>query len=114
VSGGAANDPAAEANSPTRVILEEVVVTAQKRVERLQDVPISVSVLSGTEQDRSTFTSTEDALATVPHSATLTDWESGGTQISLRGVSSSAALAGGSTPVAFYVDGAPLRSSDPR
>lgn len=27
--------------------LEEVIVTAQKRVENLQDVPISVSTLSG-------------------------------------------------------------------
>jgi iron complex outermembrane recepter protein len=33
--------------SDTAAVLEEVVVTAQKRAERLQDVPISVAVLGG-------------------------------------------------------------------
>lgn len=88
--------------------LEQVVVTAQKRAERLQDVPISVSVLSGNDLDHSTFTSTEDALATVPGLATLTDQVTGGTQLSIRGVSSSAAFVGGSTPVAYYIDGVPF------
>ncbi len=35
--------------------LEVVVVTAQKRSERLQDVPISISVLSGADLDRSSI-----------------------------------------------------------
>ena len=46
--------------------LEEIVVTAQKRQERLQDVPITISVLSGSSLDESSFSSTRDALAMVP------------------------------------------------
>src|SRR5688572_676266 len=46
--------------------LEEVIVTAQKREERLKDVPISISVLSGQELDQSTEQNVGRALARVP------------------------------------------------
>ena len=39
--------------------LEEVIVTAQKRSESLQDVPISVSALSGDQMDRMHATTLE-------------------------------------------------------
>ena len=88
--------------------LTEIVVTAQKREERLQNVPISISVLKGAELDASTFLDTKDALSTVPGMANLTNLETGGTQLSLRGVSASAGFVGGSTPIAYYVDGVPF------
>lgn len=44
------------------VALEEVVVTAQKREENLQDVPISIATLSGERYDI-LFTGSEDILA---------------------------------------------------
>ena len=88
--------------------LEEIVVTAQKRKERLQDVPISMSVLEGAELDNSTYVSTRDALATLPGVATVTDQNTGATMLSVRGVASTSNLFGGSTPVAYYVDGAPF------
>jgi hypothetical protein len=62
----------------TPVILEEVIVTAQKRAERLQDVPITISVLDGKALDTSTFVSSKDALSTIPGMAILTDTETGG------------------------------------
>ena len=36
-----------EASAPTTDVLEEIIVTAQKRSERLQDVPVSVATLAG-------------------------------------------------------------------
>jgi iron complex outermembrane recepter protein len=45
--------------------LEEIIVTAQKRSERLQDVPISITVLAGDSLDRSTFQGATEALSTV-------------------------------------------------
>ena len=51
-----------------QTILEEIVVTAQKREQNIQDVPISISRLSG-QRLTSKFTGGEDVLAlasTVP------------------------------------------------
>ena len=88
--------------------LAEIVVTAQKRSERLQDVPVSISVLMGAQLDASTFLNTKDALNSVPGLATLTDQNSGGTVLSLRGVSSTGAQFAGTTPIAYYLDGVPF------
>ena len=54
----ASNNVLAQSNA----ILEEIVVTATKREETLQDVPISVATMSG-ERLNSLFTGGEDILA---------------------------------------------------
>ena len=47
--------------------LEEVVVTAQRRQQRLQDVPVSVSVFSGKELARQQVTDTDELIRLVPN-----------------------------------------------
>ena len=47
--------------------LEEVVVTAQKRTESLQDVPISVAVVSGEQLDNFSITDLGELSATIPN-----------------------------------------------
>lgn len=100
--------PNSSTNSARSADLEEIMVTAQKREEKLQDVPISISVLSGNALDQSTFVDTKDALATIPSLATFTHQNSGGTMLSLRGVSASGGLFAGSSPIGYYVDGVPF------
>ena len=53
--------------SATAQMLEEVVVTAQKREQSLQDVPISVSVTSGEKLDAMSINSLEELSATLPN-----------------------------------------------
>jgi outer membrane receptor protein involved in Fe transport len=53
---------AANAQAPERSILEEIVVTAQRREENIQDVPISVTAVRG-EQLESLFSGGEDVRA---------------------------------------------------
>jgi len=66
--------------------LEEVVVTAQKRVESLSDVPISVNVIGGDKITDSGITNLRDLTDFVPN---LSMNQTGiGTNISIRGISS--------------------------
>src|SRR5688572_14041734 len=73
--------PAWAQSSPNRenatAALEEIIVTAQKRTERLVEVPISISVLTGESLDRSSITSVQEALRAVPGVAVIA--ASGGT-----------------------------------
>jgi iron complex outermembrane recepter protein len=57
--------PAAMAQAP--LMLEEVIVTAQKRTESLQDVPISVAAMSGDKIDDTGITSLEELTLYIPN-----------------------------------------------
>lgn len=100
-----ASDERAVEASPA---LSEVVVTAQKREERLQDVPISISVLSGEELDRSTVRSVTDALSRVPGVVIDEGFQSGGTQVTVRGVTAASGFSFGSSPIGYYLDSVPF------
>jgi iron complex outermembrane receptor protein len=102
---GATGRPAA--NSDAGQVTEEIVVTAQKRQELLEDVPISISVLRGEELDRSNVGVT-DWLNRVPGVMATVNAQSGGTQLAMRGVTASSALFGGASPIAYYVDSVPF------
>jgi outer membrane receptor protein involved in Fe transport len=88
--------------------LQEVVVTAQKREERLQNVPISVSVLTGTQLENPTVPSVSGALNTVPAVAINQDYTGAGPVVTVRGVSIGQTVFAGSSPVAYYIDSAPF------
>jgi iron complex outermembrane recepter protein len=88
-------------------VLEEVVVTANKRLEDVQDVASSVSVVSGAtlqEQQRSQLS---DYLAYMPGVTSNTTGSPGQSALTIRGI---APLAGNSK-VATYIDETPLGSS---
>lgn len=93
--------------------LEEIVVTAQKREERLQDVPISISVLGGEDLDRSAATGITEALNQVPGvAATEFSAQGGGTYVVIRGVSAGNPVFAGSSAVAYYLDAVPFGFTD--
>ena len=89
--------------------MEEVTVTAQKRAERLQDVPISISVVGGEDLDKSTFSGVTEALNTVPGvSAFANQFQTSGTLLSFRGVGPGSYSGGGTSTVAYYLDSVPF------
>jgi iron complex outermembrane recepter protein len=89
--------------------LEEVVVTAQKRQEKLQDVPISISVLGGDELNKFTTEGVADALRRVPGVITTpATTVAGGTQLTVRGVAAGGPVFNGSSPIAYYLDSVPF------
>lgn len=88
--------------------LEEVIVTAQKREERLENVPISITVMDGNALDRSTAESVGEALTRVPGVAVSDIFLGGGSQLTVRGVTASLALFQGASPIAYYLDSVPF------
>jgi iron complex outermembrane recepter protein len=105
---GHANGDEPTRSQPTPAALEEIVVTAQKREERLQDVPISISVLNGAQLDASTLQGVTEMLNRVPAVATNVSFQGGGTQVTVRGVTGASATGSGASPVAYYLDSAPF------
>jgi iron complex outermembrane recepter protein len=83
-------------------VLEEVVVTAQKRPQSLQDVPVSINAIGGDKLAEGHLTKMEDVTAYVPN---LSMSETGiGTQIFIRGIGSGINQ-GFEQSVGTYIDG---------
>lgn len=83
--------------------LAEIVVTAQKRSENLQDVPIAVSAVSGGTLKAMGVRDVQDIKVAVP---TLNSTSTNGyLTSSIRGVGSIAAGPGTESPIALYIDG---------
>ena len=97
-----------QASNVKPLALEEVLVTAQKREERLQNVPISISVLNGNDLDSSTVQGVSEALNAVPGVTTVQNYLGGGTTMTIRGVSTSYPTFTGSSAVAYYLDSVPF------
>jgi outer membrane receptor protein involved in Fe transport len=84
----------------------EIIVTAQKRSERLQDVPISISVLGGEALEKQGTDSAADMLSRV--AGVNVGGQGVTTTISVRGVAAGGAWFQGSGTVGYYVDSAPF------
>ena len=83
--------------------LEEVVVTAQKRTENLQNVPISVEVISGQTLALQNFNTFESLTQTVPGVHISLGASSGTDSIFIRGVGTTAGAAAEQS-VALFTD----------
>ncbi len=83
--------------------LADIVVTAQKREENLQRVPISIAAVSPTQLENAAVLTANDLPRVVPG---LTLLNSGGVITPrLRGVGTTSVTPGNEAPVAIYVDG---------
>jgi iron complex outermembrane receptor protein len=94
-SSAAGGDPAGT--------LEEIVVTATRREERLQDVPISVSAVTSEALAASGVTDVRQVMFAVPGFTGGRNF--GVLQPSIRGVGSTGNSVGDESNVAIYVDG---------
>lgn len=88
--------------------LGEIIVTAQKRSESLQNVPLSVSALGGQALESSSVTSVNDALRSVPGVTSYNSFQGGMTKFAVRGVASNPSLFNGSSVVGYYLDEIPF------
>ena len=95
-AGAPATGPAAQGEP-------EIVVTAQRHEERLKDVPISVTAVTGAALERAGISSTEDLTAVTPglNFAATGNYA----QPNIRGIGTSISQPGGDANIAIYVDG---------
>jgi len=86
--------------------LQSITVTAQKREQSLQDVPSSITAVTGASLERNSVSSIYNLQAVVPSLQVVTvDPPGQGTSIMLRGLGSSAFNMGFDPAVAVFVDG---------
>ncbi|WP_372809508.1 TonB-dependent receptor [Litorivivens sp.] len=89
-------------------VLEEVLVTAQKRSESTQDIPVAVTGLSGDSLDKLGFDSAVDIGAQVPNMQVSGAYGEVQPIFSIRGVSMSDYSSNQASPIGVYVDEAYL------
>ena len=95
--------------APAAAQLEEIIVTAQKREESLQEVPISISALTGDQFDLFNVTRADDLEFVFANVGTNRN-SSGNTGISIRGVGTDNVHLSGQQSVGTYMDGVSMVS----
>ena len=99
---GAQNAPQSQSTAASQT-LEEVVVTAQHRSENEQDVPISISTLTGAQLRQDNVTNIRDLTVTTP--SLVMGGVGANLAPAIRGVHSDQNDPGNDPNVALYVDG---------
>ena len=85
--------------------LEEIIVTAQRRVERLQDVPLAITAVTSAELDERGVRQAGDISAAVPNMLLNSPYgPEAQPTFTLRGVTTQDFSENQSSPIAMYVD----------
>jgi iron complex outermembrane receptor protein len=96
----------AQQASRTGPVLEEIVVSAQRTQESLQDVPISVTALGEDDLERRQVTNTLDMISQVPNLVGSNNVGLGSaTSFFLRGVGQDESISTSDPAVGTYIDG---------
>ncbi|MDA9625523.1 TonB-dependent receptor plug domain-containing protein, partial [Luminiphilus sp.] len=97
----------AQENGNSAAVLEEVMVTATRRTESLQEVPISISVVGAADIEASTSLDLQDISAQIPNFVFAENVNQGFSSMSIRGIYSRSdpANIGFDQSAGVYVDG---------
>lgn len=106
VSGWASAAKAQTAETATTTGIQDIVVTAQRRDQRLQDVPIAITALTNQSLEANRVRSVVDLNALAPgFNARMNAGGNGNVTFIMRGVFAAGSLAGADKQVSTYVDG---------
>ena len=99
---------AQESVSTTFLGMEEVIVTATKRAESKQDIPLAISVLGSDEITNSSSNNIKDIVGLIPNMTFEAGNNSATADISIRGIYNQvqAGAIGYESGLSVYVDGA--------
>ena len=105
----AADGPSTDQKASSATTVQELVVTAQKRTERLQDVPMAASAITGSQLILTQATTLQDVVNATP-GLQLVSASPVTNELVIRGIS----VGGGiNASVATYVDEVPYTSEGP-
>jgi len=85
-------------------VLEEVIVTAQKRAENVQDIPITINVVTGDVLDNFSIRDTNDLAASVP-GLTIQHTPQNLSQVTMRGLGTGSGGESLDQSVGLFIDG---------
>ena len=102
--GSALLSVSAMAQESDDIAIEEILVTAQKRSESLQEVPIAITVFSSDSIDQTGVQELRDLTEYIPN-VTITQGTDFGAQINIRGVGANSRNIGFDSRVGVYLDG---------
>lgn len=91
--------------------LQEIIVTAQRRSERLQDIPVAVATVNAEALTKGSITNGYDLQKMVPSLSITTS--SGAATPFIRGVGNSVSAAGNEASTAVYIDGVYIARVNP-
>lgn len=97
--------PAGRADTPTQTFLEEIIVTANKREESLQDIPLAVTVVGSEQLAAQNVASIMDLARVVP---SLGGTDSSGGAITIRGIGTISYSRSAESSVGTVLDGVAL------
>lgn len=97
----AAPEPAAPSADKPRIVLQEIVVTAQKREEDVRSVPIAISVMSGEDLKDAGISTFDDMARLVPNVSFNTDFNS----LYMRGIGTAELNVISEQAVSYVIDG---------
>jgi iron complex outermembrane recepter protein len=89
--------------------IEEIIVTAERRAENVQDIPIAISAIAGDSLDASGTIGFKELQNIVPSLRFGAGVTGGENVITMRGLGSQNTTPGGDSPVAYSVDGVYLQ-----
>ncbi|MDH7452218.1 TonB-dependent receptor [Luteimonas composti] len=98
-------DDAGSDEKKSMATLDAIMVTSQRRVQNVQDVPLSVTAMGSEQLDRMQVATTTDLIQHVPNMSGGEASGSGSNQYTLRGLYNSETAATFDSPVGTYVDG---------
>jgi iron complex outermembrane recepter protein len=103
--------PAAAQDEPAE--LETLIVTAGKRAENIQDVPMSVSAVSGAELERAGITNATELSRYIPSVAITQSNNNRNTTVFVRGIGTSGTNPGIESAVGIFIDGVYILAAGP-
>jgi iron complex outermembrane receptor protein len=95
------------------VEVETLVVTANKRAENIQDVPMSVSAVSGDQLEKVGITNATDLARFIPSVAITQSNNNRNTTLYVRGIGTSGTNPGIESSVGIFIDGVYILAAGP-
>ena len=93
-----------DTSSEVSAFMEEIVVTAQKREQAMQDVGIAVTAVSGEQMRTLGYTNAQEISALAPGVSTIQPNGEANYAIGIRGVANNDFTTNVESPIAIYVD----------